>query len=169
LRRGPIIEIKQLAVRRVAGRELWNASDHSDQTMTKAYGSGKIVKAIKRKPKFKLGRFHVLTRAATLNHTAAMLGSLVGRWMVSWVAVCVLLLFLFPLVQGPFQATHGPNTAFRARRALIILVLSIIRCGMSVFGKLSASARVLACGVAMLRKFAERLQPDPLDSMVLRC
>jgi len=89
--------------------------------------------------------------------------------MVSWVAVCVLLLFLFPLVQGPFQATHGPNTAFRARRALIILVLSIMRCGMSVFGKLSASAMVLACGVAMLHQFTKRLHPDPLDSMILRC
>jgi hypothetical protein len=83
--------------------------------------------------------------------------------------VCVLLLFLFPLVQGPFQATHGPNTAFRARRALILLVLSIIRCGMTVFGKLSAPARGLACGVAMLRQLTERLQSDPVDSMILRC
>jgi hypothetical protein len=74
-----------------------------------------------------------------------------------------------PLVQGPFQATHGPNTAFRARRALIILVLSIIRCGMSVFGKLSASARVLAGGVAILRQSTERLQSDPMDCMILRC
>ena len=144
-------------------------SNHLDQTMTKAYRSAKIVKAIKRKPRFKLRRFHVLTRAATLNHTAAMPASLVGRWMVPWVAVCVLLLFLFPLVQGPFQATHGPNTAFRARRALIILVLSIIRCGMSVFAKLSASARVSACGLAMLHLFSERLQSDRLDSMILRC
>jgi hypothetical protein len=126
-------------------------------------------KSNKKKAKFKLGRFHVLTKPATLNHTAAMLVSLVGRWMVPWVAVCVLLLFLFPLVQGPFQATHGPNTAFRARRALIILVLSIIRCGMSVFGKLSASARVLAGGVAILRQSTERLQSDPMDCMILRC
>jgi hypothetical protein len=34
----------------VAGCELWKASDHSEQTITKAYRSGKIVKAIKRKP-----------------------------------------------------------------------------------------------------------------------
>jgi hypothetical protein len=81
--------------------------------------------------------------------------------------VCVLLLFLFPVVQGPFQATHGPNTAFRARRALIILVLSIIHGGMSVFGKLSASAS--ACTSAMLHRFIECLQPDFPDSMILRC
>jgi hypothetical protein len=162
-------KIKQLTVRRVAGRELWKAkwpfgSDHDESLSIRENR-----KSEKRKPRFKLGRFHVLTRAATLNHTAAMLVSLAGRWMVSWVAVCVLLLFLFPLVQGPFQATHGPNTAFRARRALIILVLSIIRCGMSVFAMLSASARVLACGLAMLHLFNERLQSDPLDSMILRC
>jgi hypothetical protein len=50
LRGAPTHEIKQPAVRHVAGCELWKASDHSEQTITKAYRSGKIVKAIKRKP-----------------------------------------------------------------------------------------------------------------------
>jgi hypothetical protein len=42
--------------------------------------------------------------------------------MVSCAAVCVLLLFFFPLVHGPFQATHGPTTAFRWRKAFLALL-----------------------------------------------
>lgn len=37
-------------------------------------------------------------------------------------AVCVLLLFFFPVVHGPFQATHGPTTALRWRKALLALL-----------------------------------------------
>jgi hypothetical protein len=44
------------------------------------------------------------------------------RLMVSCAAVCVLLLFFFPLVHGPFQATHGPTTAFRWRKAFLALL-----------------------------------------------
>lgn len=42
--------------------------------------------------------------------------------LVSCAAVCVLLLFLFPLVHGPFSATHGPITTFRGRKALLALL-----------------------------------------------
>jgi hypothetical protein len=70
-----------------------------------------------------------------------MLASLVSRWMVPWLAVCVLLLFLFPLVNGPFQATHGPNTAFRARRALLALILSVMQGGMSLYALTKALIR----------------------------
>lgn len=44
------------------------------------------------------------------------------RLMVSCAAVCVLLLFFFPLVHGPFQATHGPTTAFRWRKTFLTLL-----------------------------------------------
>jgi hypothetical protein len=42
--------------------------------------------------------------------------------MIFCAAVCVLLLFFFPLVHGPFQATHGPTTALRWRKALLALL-----------------------------------------------
>ena len=42
--------------------------------------------------------------------------------MIFCAAVCVLLLFFFPLVHGPFQATHGPTTAMRWRKALLALL-----------------------------------------------
>jgi hypothetical protein len=55
-----------------------------------------------------------------------MLASWIGRGIVFFIAVCVLLLFFFPLAQGPFQATNGPTTAFRARMVFLILISLII-------------------------------------------
>lgn len=48
-----------------------------------------------------------------------------GRMVGCCVALCVLLIFLFPLVQGPFQATHGPTTEFRASRAALAVLHSM--------------------------------------------
>ena len=60
--------------------------------------------------------------SATLDHTLHMFTWMFRRLMVSCAAVCVLLLFFFPLVHGPFQATHGPTTAFRWRKAFLTLL-----------------------------------------------
>ena len=52
--------------------------------------------------------------------------SLCCRCIGVFALICVLALFFFPLVQGPFQATHGPTTALRSKRAFLILLLTII-------------------------------------------
>ena len=51
-----------------------------------------------------------------------MLASLFSRYLCIFAVVCVLALFFFPLAHGPFQATHGPTTALRARRAFLLIV-----------------------------------------------
>jgi hypothetical protein len=71
-----------------------------------------------------------------------MLARLFGRSIGYCAAVCVLLLFLFPLVHGPFQATHGPTTAFRDRTAAIIVTMSIITAAILGFGR--SLARMLS-------------------------
>lgn len=109
-----------------------------------------------------------LDRPATLDHTFTMYASLPGRWIIPWVAVCVLLLFLFPLVQGPFQATHGPSTAFRARKALLVLLLSIIQSGTIVFSKFPASARSLMYRIGLFET-CEYSQHGTIETLILRC
>jgi hypothetical protein len=49
------------------------------------------------------------------------------RWVGFFVVGCVLALFFFPLAHGPFQATHGPTTAFRAGRQFLSILYSLIR------------------------------------------
>ena len=54
--------------------------------------------------------------------------------------VCVLLLFLFPLTHGSFQETHGPTTAFRARKAFVILVISIVQGARDLLSRIELSS-----------------------------
>lgn len=67
-----------------------------------------------------------LDHPATLNHTFPMFTSQFGRCIGIFSAVAVLLLFFFPLVTGPFPATHGPATIFRLKWAVLMLLLSMV-------------------------------------------
>jgi hypothetical protein len=103
----------------------------------------------------------------TLKHTLHMFASLFGRWIGSCAAVCVLLLFFFPLVHGPFQATHGPTTEFRAWRVLLSLIFAM----MQVFPVLVAGAQ-MSCKPADwhgLPGFFNHEQMSGIDQLVMRC
>ncbi len=62
-----------------------------------------------------------------------MPATLFRRYLGLSAAVCVLLLFFFPLLQGPFQATHGPTTDFRAKQAFLVLAFTILLAAAAVF------------------------------------
>lgn len=62
--------------------------------------------------------------------------TLVWRCVGFCAVVCVLLLFFFPLLQGPFQATHGPTTDFRAKQASLVLFLAMILAAHALFNRL---------------------------------
>ena len=110
-----------------------------------------------------------LDRPAALVHTLPMLTSLLGRWTIAGVAVCVLLLFFFPLVQGPFQATHGPTTAFRAQMAFLILILSIIHCALGILFQISQASGALTGGDFQTRILIVRDGMATPKSVALRC
>jgi hypothetical protein len=55
-----------------------------------------------------------------------MLTSLFGRCIGLGTVVCVLLLFFFPLAQGNFQSTHGPVTALRSKRNVLVILFSMM-------------------------------------------
>lgn len=63
--------------------------------------------------------------------------------------VCVLLLFFFPLVHGPFSATHGPLTAFRGRKIFLALLLLVLGWGKVLLSRLKIALQ--PCGSPMRR------------------
>lgn len=71
-----------------------------------------------------------------------MLTWMFERPVVFCAAACVLLLFLFPAVHGPFQATHGPTTAFRARNAFLVLLFSILHAAACILCRLRNAAEI---------------------------
>jgi hypothetical protein len=98
-----------------------------------------------------------------------MLTSLSGRYIGLSALVCVLLLFFFPLPQGNFPSTHGPVTALRARRNILVLFLTLARAARLVFAILIAHALL-----AVWRWFNNTRQHPGLSdlsarSSILRC
>ena len=65
-----------------------------------------------------------------------MLSPVAGRFLGILAAICVLALFFFPLAHGSFQATHGPTTTFRAKRAFLVLLFTILTAALRVLAAL---------------------------------
>lgn len=61
--------------------------------------------------------------------------------MIALVAVVAVL--LFPAVQGPYSAVHGPVTVFHGARAAAGLRINIARSGLNLFRGLCGSAVVV--------------------------
>jgi hypothetical protein len=53
-------------------------------------------------------------------------------WLAIVSAVCVLAVFFFPSVQGPYSAVNGPVTAMHAARAAAGVRMAVERAGMTV-------------------------------------
>ena len=60
-----------------------------------------------------------------------MISSRHGCEIAVLTVICVLVIFFFPLMQGPYPVLHGPVTALRAARAAVHLRLAIVRAALS--------------------------------------
>jgi len=98
-----------------------------------------------------------------------MFTSLFGRCIGIFSAVAVLLLFFFPLVTGPFPATHGPATIFRLKWAVLMLLLSMVIAAFRI-----SSMRLVKAPLASVRlaEAREHITCDVMPSAlmgILRC
>lgn len=57
--------------------------------------------------------------------------------------ICVLMIFFFPVMQGPYSVLHGPVTALRSARAGLHLRLAIVRAALSSLARFLISALVI--------------------------
>jgi hypothetical protein len=74
-----------------------------------------------------------------------MISGRIGCELAVVAAVCVLSIFLFPCVQGPYSAVHGPVTALQAVRAAARLRLAILAAALTAFSvSQKASLRALS-------------------------
>ncbi len=102
-----------------------------------------------------------------------MFRPVLGRWIGYCAAVCVLALFFFPLAFGPFQATHGPTTAFRARQNALAIIYSMYAALIHVVCALATIAAgwmaVIALGVAPIWPLNAPCAAASPNLAVLRC
>jgi hypothetical protein len=92
----------------------------------------------------------------------------IGGELVVLSIFCVLTIFFFPVVQGPYPAVNGPVTALQAARAAARLRLAIVQSALSSLGN------VPVLSLALLFRLGSRTPEDKpfrlseCDS-VLRC
>jgi hypothetical protein len=87
-------------------------------------------------------------------------------------AFCVLVVFFFPALQGPYPAVHGPVTALLSLRAAARLRLGIMTKGMRAICARLARARVIMPVLQRADFFGLHFEPESslaaLGS-ILRC
>jgi hypothetical protein len=87
-------------------------------------------------------------------------------------ALCVLGIFFFPVLDGPYSAVHGPVTALLSIRAAARLRMTIVRAGITAirgwFGRVGIASATLS-GTA-LQNAAAGLNILPAElCVVMRC
>ena len=86
--------------------------------------------------------------------------------------LCVLTIFFFPAMQGPYCAVHGPVTALLSIRASATLRLRIVRSGLTALrDRLHRAYGAQARFVPSRLSFMESAMDDsaPSGTSILRC
>jgi hypothetical protein len=87
-------------------------------------------------------------------------------------AFCVLVVFFFPALQGPYPAVHGPVTALLSLRAAPRLRLGIIRNGVRPIYARAARVRVAMLALRRADFFLPYFGPENFSAAlgsILRC
>jgi len=61
--------------------------------------------------------------------------------------LCVLTLFFFPALQGPYSAVNGPVTAFQSARAAAGVRIAMVQAGLKAVPRVRRDAIVFAPGL----------------------
>jgi hypothetical protein len=81
--------------------------------------------------------------------------------------LCVVALFFFPAVQGPYSAVHGPVTALLSLKAKVFLCLALLLAAIHLFAH-----RVAVCHLGLRIPLDRSFLPTSFDyehAAVLRC
>ena len=63
-----------------------------------------------------------------------MVSGRIGSELAVMAVLCVLMIFLFPAMQGPYSVVHGPVTALLAARAAVRLRIAIVQGALNSVG-----------------------------------
>jgi hypothetical protein len=82
--------------------------------------------------------------------------------------LCILTIFLFPAMQGPYSVVHGPASALLAARYAARLRTSIVHAGCRLLGDCGISPLCVCCWMSLHQAELHQLSlPD--CGAILRC
>lgn len=71
-----------------------------------------------------------------------MISGRIGSELAVLTVLCVLMIFFFPVMQGPYSVVHGPATALQAARAAARLRMAIEQSALNSLGSFLISLLV---------------------------
>ena len=72
-----------------------------------------------------------------------MISGHIGCELAVLTVLCVLMIFFFPVMQGPYSVAHGPVTALQAARAAARLRIIIVQGALNSLGNFLISPLVI--------------------------
>jgi predicted exporter len=96
-----------------------------------------------------------------------MISGRIGDAVATLAVVCVLTIFLFPAMQGPYSVVHGPASALLAARAAAKVRTAIVQAALRSIGALTLPL-VALCGMFVAETVHYTLTL-PERSAILRC
>ncbi len=97
-----------------------------------------------------------------------MISGHIGCELAVLTVLCVLMIFFFPVMQGPYSVAHGPVTALQAARAAARLRIIIVQGALNSLGNFLISPLVILSW--MLLSQAEFCSVSvPEYNTILRC
>jgi hypothetical protein len=113
----------------------------------------------------RLGRRRILRY--NHNHTS-MISERIGCELAVLTVLCVLMIFFFPLLQGPYSVVHGPATALQAARTAARLRIVIMHGALNPLGNFLISPLVILSWM-LLSEAEFRSVSLPEYNTILRC
>jgi hypothetical protein len=97
-----------------------------------------------------------------------MISGRIGCELAVLTVLCVLMIFFFPLMQGPYSVVHGPATALQAARAAARLRIVIMQGALNPPGNFLISPLVILSWM-LLSEAEFRSLSLPEYNTILRC
>jgi len=97
-----------------------------------------------------------------------MISGRIGCELAVVAVVCVLTIFLFPAMQGPYPVVHGPVTVFQAARSALRVQVGIVQAALNSQGNSLISPLAVLYSMSFPTAESEATG-SPEHSTVLRC
>ncbi len=97
-----------------------------------------------------------------------MISGRIGFELALLTVLCVLTIFLFPAMQGPYPVVNGPATAFLAARSALRVQIAIVQAALNSHGNPPISSLAVFASTTLPTAESEATA-SPKHSTILRC
>ena len=97
-----------------------------------------------------------------------MVSGRIGSELAVMAVLCILMIFLFPAMQGPYSVVNGPVTALLAARAAVRLRIAIVQGALDSVGNYLVSPLVVLSGMSLSPAEFQSISL-PEYNTILRC